>query len=73
MLDLESHGGWPIVREELERVLDPLGDPDGRAVHEAFTNKTMAFKCFMEMRLRNIYRDYYERELPNVLLRDMQS
>lgn len=57
MLDLESHGGWPIVREELERVLDPLGDPDGRAVHEAFTNKTMAFKCFMEMRLRNIYRD----------------
>ncbi|CAK96513.1 siderophore [Aspergillus niger] len=73
MLDLESHGGWPIVREELERVLDPLGDPDGRAVHEAFTNKTMAFKCFMEMRLRNIYRDYYERELPNILLRDLQS
>ncbi|BCS05528.1 uncharacterized protein AKAW2_81329S [Aspergillus luchuensis] len=73
MLGLESHGGWPIVREELERVLVSSCDPDAKAVHEAFMNKTMAFKCFMEMRLRNIYRDYYERELPNVLLRDMQS
>ncbi|PYH68019.1 uncharacterized protein BO88DRAFT_368042 [Aspergillus vadensis CBS 113365] len=73
MLGLESHGGWPIVREELERVLASLGGPDAKAVHDNFMNKTMAFKCFMEMRLRNIYRDYYERELPNVLLRDMQS
>ncbi|OJI88409.1 hypothetical protein ASPTUDRAFT_183303 [Aspergillus tubingensis CBS 134.48] len=73
MLGLESHGGWPIVREELGRVLVSLGDPDAKAVHDHFMNKTMAFKCFMEMRLRNIYRDYYERELPNVLLRDVQS
>ncbi|GAQ47001.1 hypothetical protein ANI_1_524044 [Aspergillus niger] len=73
MLGLESHGGWPIVREELGRALVSLGDPDAKAVHDHFMNKTMAFKCFMEMRLRNIYRDYYERELPNVLLRDVQS
>ncbi|KAL2858582.1 IucC family-domain-containing protein [Aspergillus pseudoustus] len=73
MLGLESHGGWPIVREELERALDPLGDPDGRAVHEYLLRKTMPLKCFMEMRLRGIYRDYYERELPNILLRDMDS
>ncbi|RAH53770.1 hypothetical protein BO85DRAFT_471749 [Aspergillus piperis CBS 112811] len=73
MLGLESHGGWPIVREELKRVLVSSCDPEAKAVHDAFMNKTMAFKCFMEMRLRNIYRDYYERELPNVLLRDMQS
>lgn len=56
MLGLESHGGWAIVREEMERALNPRGDPDGRVLHDAFLKKTMSFKCFMEMRLRGVYR-----------------
>ncbi|GKZ19150.1 siderophore [Aspergillus brasiliensis] len=70
MLGLESQGGWPIVREELKRALHPDADPDGRLVYDFLLRDTMSFKCFMEMRLLGVYRDYYERELPNILLRD---
>ncbi|KAB8229007.1 IucC family-domain-containing protein [Aspergillus alliaceus] len=69
MLGLESNGGWPIVREELRKALNPSADPGGRMVYDFFMQVTMPFKCFMEMRLQGLYRDYYQRELPNILLR----
>lgn len=55
ILGLESHGGWSIVREELERVLDPSGDPDGRALWEYFTQEKMTIPRFMGMRLIGRY------------------
>jgi hypothetical protein len=55
MLGLESHGAWTIVREELEKVLDPSGDPDARALHEFFMEKTMPIPGFMGMRLIGRY------------------
>ncbi|GLA95876.1 siderophore [Aspergillus tubingensis] len=71
MLGLESKGGWRIVREELERALNPSGDPDGRALYDYWLKETMLSKCFLEMRLRDAYAKKYEREMPNILLRDV--
>ncbi|GAQ37978.1 unnamed protein product [Aspergillus niger] len=70
MLGLESKGGWRIVREELERALNPSGDPDGRALYDYWLKETMLSKCFLEMRLRDAYVKKYEREMPNILLRN---
>ncbi|GLA82127.1 siderophore [Aspergillus tubingensis] len=70
MLGLESRGGWRIVREELERALNPSGDPDGRALYDYWLKETMLSKCFLEMRLRDAHAKKYEREMPNILLRD---
>ncbi|GLA24864.1 siderophore [Aspergillus niger] len=70
MLGLESNGGWRVVREELERALNPSGDPDGRLLYDFWLKETMLSRCFLEMRLRDAYAKFYERELPNILLRD---
>ncbi|GKZ64479.1 siderophore [Aspergillus niger] len=70
MLGLESKGGWRVVREELEWALNPSGDPDGRLLYDFWLKETMLSRCFLEMRLRDAYAKYYERELPNILLRD---
>lgn len=42
----------------------------GREVAEYFMQDTMPFKCFLRMRMEGKYRDYVEREVPNVLLMD---
>jgi siderophore synthetase component len=55
ILGLEPHGGWSIVREELERVLNPSEDSDGRALWEYFTQEKMAIPRFMGMRLIGRY------------------
>ena len=55
MLGLESKGGWRIVREELERALNPSEDPDGRLLYDYWMKDTMASKSFLEMRLRDAY------------------
>ncbi|CAK38819.1 siderophore [Aspergillus niger] len=70
MLGLESKGGWRVVREELERALNPSRDPDGRLLYDFWLKETMLSRCFLEMRLRDAYAKFYERELPNILLRD---
>ncbi|KAL3477387.1 IucC family-domain-containing protein [Aspergillus californicus] len=64
MLGLESNGGWPIVCQELRNALNPGTDPAGKLVYDSFLQEMMSNKCFMEMRLKGVYRD-----LPNVLLR----
>lgn len=55
MLGLESKGGWRVVREELERALNPSGDPDGRLLYDFWLKETMLSRCFLEMRLRDAY------------------
>ncbi|KAJ5920921.1 IucC family-domain-containing protein [Penicillium verhagenii] len=55
VLDLESQGGWAIVQEELERVLDPSGDPEGKALYDFMTEETMPIPGFMGMRLIGRY------------------
>ncbi|KAJ5933478.1 IucC family-domain-containing protein [Penicillium verhagenii] len=69
VLGLESQGGWAIVLEELERALDPSGDPEGRALYEFMTEETMPIPGFMGMRLIGRYVESHEVEMPNFVLR----
>jgi siderophore synthetase component len=57
VLGLEPNGGWRIVREELAKALDLHRNETARLVYEFFMAETMAFKCFLVMRLKGIYRD----------------
>lgn len=56
-LDLETDGGWTIVREEMARVLRPEEDVKARKLYEFFLKDTMPFKCFLRMRMEGKYRD----------------
>ncbi|EYE96808.1 uncharacterized protein EURHEDRAFT_514051 [Aspergillus ruber CBS 135680] len=67
-LGLERNGGWGIVREVLGGVLEQQEEGMGRELAEYFMQNTMSFKCFLRMRMEGKYRDYVEREVPNVLL-----
>ncbi|KAH7013789.1 ferric iron reductase FhuF-like transporter-domain-containing protein [Ilyonectria destructans] len=70
-LGLEEQGGWEIVRNEIKVILHPtdqLGSPHAAQLSEFLLAKTMPFKCFLSMRMEGKYRDYVERQLPNVLL-----
>ncbi|KAK6810722.1 hypothetical protein RU639_013573 [Aspergillus parasiticus] len=69
-LGLENHGGWAITLETLSTVLGRGQDSPGAKLLEYFTKDTMPFKCFLRMRMENKYRDYIEREVPNVILMD---
>lgn len=66
-LELEREGGWVIVREVLGGFSDRDGE-EGKGVLEYLMQDTMPFKCFLRMRMEGKYRDYVEREVPNVLL-----
>ncbi|PKX97831.1 uncharacterized protein P174DRAFT_510732 [Aspergillus novofumigatus IBT 16806] len=78
MLGLEPNGGWPVVRDEIERALKPIENEGARKLYAYFMKRTMQFKCFMIMRLKGFIvmstiantSKYYERELPNIVLRD---
>ncbi|KAF4231520.1 hypothetical protein CNMCM8980_005309 [Aspergillus fumigatiaffinis] len=67
-LGLESKGGWSVVREELVAILRPDESATGQSLYQFFLGDTMPFKCFLRMRMEGKYRDYVERELPNVVL-----
>ncbi|KAE8386171.1 IucC family-domain-containing protein [Aspergillus alliaceus] len=67
-LGLECKGGWAVVREELLAVLRPDDSATGQSLYQFFLGDTMPFKCFLRMRMEGKYRDYVERELPNVAL-----
>ncbi|KAK6829130.1 hypothetical protein RU639_003328 [Aspergillus parasiticus] len=69
-LGLENHGGWAITLETLSTVLGGGQDSPGAKLLEYFTKDTMPFKCFLRMRMESKYRDYIEREVPNVILMD---
>ncbi|KAL4970310.1 IucC family-domain-containing protein [Aspergillus stella-maris] len=79
-LDGRGGGGWGIVREEVQRILCPAANGNGEGLIDAgceerarqlcgfLLGETMPFKCFLRMRMEGKYRDYVERQLPNVLL-----
>ncbi|KAI2720719.1 hypothetical protein CBS147332_3959 [Penicillium roqueforti] len=66
-LGLENHGGWTITHEVLSTVLGSDKGSPGYTLFEYFTKDTMPFKCFLRMRMEGKYRDYIEREVPNLL------
>ena len=57
ILGLENKGGWEIVREELAKSLAASHMVQGRMIYDYFLRDTMAFKCFLRMRLASKYRD----------------
>ncbi|KAI9929654.1 hypothetical protein MW887_001129 [Aspergillus wentii] len=69
-LGLERNGGWGVVRDALSSVLKPEQGGTRETLYEYFLKDTMPFKCFLRMRMAGKYRDYVEREVPNVLLID---
>ncbi|KAJ5267596.1 hypothetical protein N7478_010404 [Penicillium angulare] len=64
-LNLQKHDGWAIVRDILEQVLSKLPQ---NGLYEFCLQEKMQFKCFLRMRMEGKYRDYVERDVPNVLL-----
>ncbi|KAJ5800903.1 uncharacterized protein N7518_002971 [Penicillium psychrosexuale] len=66
-LGLENHGGWTITHEVLSTVLGSDKGSPGYTLFEYFTKDTMPLKCFLRMRMEGKYRDYIEREVPNLL------
>ncbi|KAL4893558.1 ferric iron reductase FhuF-like transporter-domain-containing protein [Aspergillus ambiguus] len=66
-LGLESHGGWGIVRDVLSKTLKNTQSPMGDEFYEYVMKDTMPFKCFLRMRMEGKYRDYVEREVPNII------
>lgn len=56
-LQLESQGGWAIVREQLCQILRSDDLSNGRDLCDFFMQDTMPFKCFIKMKLEGKYRD----------------
>ncbi|KAG0255170.1 hypothetical protein BGZ95_005851 [Linnemannia exigua] len=64
-LDLHYSGqGWLIVRTKLEYYFKP-----GDIGHELWlSSETCKWKCFIRMKMKELYRDYIYRDVPNILL-----
>jgi len=56
-LQLESQGGWAIVREQLSRILLSGNYATGKDLYQFFMQDSMSFKCFIKMRMESKYRD----------------
>ncbi|KAF9429280.1 hypothetical protein BGZ76_001548 [Entomortierella beljakovae] len=64
-LDLHYSGqGWSILRTKLEEYLKP-----GDLGHDLWlSSKTGNWKCFVRMKMKELYKDYIYRDVPNILL-----
>ncbi|KAI9232357.1 MAG: IucC family-domain-containing protein [Podila humilis] len=64
-LDLHYSGqGWLIVRTKLEHYFKP-----GDIGHELWlSSETCKWKCFIRMKMKELYRDFIYRDVPNILL-----
>ncbi|KAK3836833.1 MAG: IucC family-domain-containing protein [Linnemannia gamsii] len=64
-LDLHYSGqGWLIVRTKLEHYFKP-----GDIGHELWlSSETCKWKCFIRMKMKELYKDYLYRDVPNILL-----
>lgn len=64
-LDLHYSGqGWSIVRTKLEHYFKP-----GDIGHELWlSNETCKWKCFIRMKMNELYKSYVYRDVPNILL-----
>ncbi|KAF7128318.1 hypothetical protein CNMCM5793_002860 [Aspergillus hiratsukae] len=67
-LRLETHGGWAVVKEELESVLEGFGGDVARGLLEYFCEGTMVMKSFPRMLMEGMYRENIELRVPNPLV-----
>jgi siderophore synthetase component len=56
-LRLETHGGWGVVMEELESVLQGFGGDVAKELLEYFCVKTVVLKSFLRMLMAGMYRE----------------
>ncbi|KAL4732808.1 IucC family-domain-containing protein [Aspergillus similis] len=64
---LENHGGWEVVRDELEGVLGGFGRRVGRELFEYLCSETVVMKSFLRMLMEGMYRENVELTVPNPL------
>ncbi|KAK2595703.1 hypothetical protein N8I77_013728 [Diaporthe amygdali] len=67
-LDLHRNGGWPIVREELDKVINESTVGARKELLEYLSKDQVHLKCFLKMKLEGLYRDYLHVYVPNLLL-----
>jgi siderophore synthetase component len=56
-LRLETHGGWAVVKEELESVLEGFGGGVARGLLGYFCEGTVVMKSFLRMLMEGMYRE----------------
>jgi siderophore synthetase component len=56
-LRLETHGGWGVVMEELESILEGFGGAVARGLLEYFCEGTVVMKAFLRMLMEGMYRE----------------
>ena len=56
-LQLQAHGGWAVIREEMLKILKPEDDSDAKKLYQFFVQECMPFKCFIKMKMDGKYRD----------------
>ncbi|GIC86385.1 siderophore [Aspergillus udagawae] len=67
-LRLETHGGWGVVMEELESVLQGFGGDVAKVLLEYFCVKTVVLKSFLRMLMAGMYRENIELRVSNPLV-----
>ncbi|GFG26506.1 uncharacterized protein y4xN [Aspergillus udagawae] len=67
-LRLETHGGWGVVMEELESVLQGFGGDVAKELLEYFCVKTVVLKSFLRMLMAGMYRENIELRVSNPLV-----
>jgi len=60
-LGLHGEGGWTVVREELDRVIEMIGAGPMDELRAFLTRDTVHFKAFLKMKMSGLYRDVSRR------------
>ncbi|KAI7781602.1 hypothetical protein LA080_014500 [Diaporthe eres] len=66
-LGLHRNGGWAIVREELNMVINESTVGPRKELLEYLSKDQVHLKCFLKMKLEGLYRDYLHVYVPNLL------
>ncbi|KAI3400067.1 hypothetical protein diail_4605 [Diaporthe ilicicola] len=66
-LGLHRNGGWAIVREELNKVIDETTVGPRKELLGYLSKDQVHLKCFLKMKLEGLYRDYLHVYVPNLL------
>lgn len=56
-LGLHRNGGWAIVREELNKVINQSTVGPGKELLDYLSKDQVHLKCFLKMKLEGLYRD----------------
>ncbi|POS70413.1 hypothetical protein DHEL01_v211194 [Diaporthe helianthi] len=66
-LGLHRRGGWAIVREELNTVINASTIGPRKELLDYLSQEQVHLKCFLKMKLEGLYRDYLHVHVPNLL------